>query len=192
MQSVFTQFYCLPIRDILILMAVATWCFLRLRQQFRDRLPWKILHGAAFLAFTAVILYLTVTTRESASGSGLFLVPFHSYREVMAGGNPEILRSNFMNAVLFYPSGLLMAALLPQRWPRWCRVLPVLLLFAGVSAGVEYIQFTRGMGMAEIDDVLHNSLGALLGSLCSLIPLPEPQPVTLQDTPPYPESGGPR
>lgn len=172
-QSLFHQFYCLPIRDILVLMAVATWCFLRLRLQFRNHMLWKFFHGAAFLGFTAVILYLTVTTRENASSSVLSLVPFHSYREVLDGGNPEILRSNFMNAVLFYPSGLLMASLLPERWPRWCRVLLITLLFAGLSAGVEYLQFTRGMGLAEMDDVLHNSLGALLGACGSLIPLPK-------------------
>jgi len=43
------------------------------------------------------------------------------------------------------------------------------------GAGVEYIQFAHGMGRAEMDDVPHNSFGALLGGLCSLIPLPQKQ-----------------
>ena len=172
LKTFFRDFYCLPIRDIMVLMAVATWGFLRLKEHFESKCWWKAVLLPVFLGCTAVILYLTVSTRDGSSNSGVYLIPFHSYREVFNGGNPEIYRSNFMNVVLFYPSGLLAAALLPKKWPGWIRVLLPFLLLAGLSVGVEYLQYINKMGMAEIDDVIHNSLGALLGSLCSLIPLP--------------------
>ena len=120
----------------------------------------------------AVILHQTVWNRGSASENAIYLIPFHSYREVLNGGNPEILRSNFMNGILFYPAGLLMASLLPRKWPGWIRVMLPCILLIGFSAGIEYFQYSNQMGQTEIDDVIHNSLGALTGSLCSLMPLP--------------------
>lgn len=171
-ESLFTQFYCLPMWFILELFMVATGMFLWLKNAFQSHWLWKVLLFIVFIGFSSVILYLTVSTRESASSSEVYILPFHSYREVLNGGNPEILRSNFMNVVLFYPSGLLMASLLPRKWPWWIRILLTFILFTGLSVGVEYVQYSQEMGRAEIDDVIHNSLGALLGSICSLIPLP--------------------
>ena len=167
------DFYCLPIRDILVLMTVATWMFLRLQERLCDSIWWKIFLLICLAGSVAVILYLTVSERESAAVNGIYLIPFHSYREVLNGGNPEILRSNFMNVVLFYPAGLLAASLLSRKWPRWIRVALPFLLLAGLSVGVEYFQYANQTGLTEIDDVIHNGLGALIGGLCSLITLPQ-------------------
>ena len=173
--TLFRDFYCLPIRDILVLMVVATWVFLRLKDRLRDRMLWKLFLCICLAGSIAVILHQTAGNRTGASDTALYLIPFHSYREVLNGGNPEILRSNFMNVILFYPAGLLAASLLPRKWPRWIRAVLPFLLLTGLSVAVEYFQYTNRMGQAEIDDVLHNSLGALTGSICSLIRLPQKQ-----------------
>lgn len=165
----FQDFYCLPIRDILILAAVATWFFLELRERFQCRLWWKLFLFVCLSGCVAVILYQTVWNRNDTVRDAAFLLPFHSYREVLQGGNPEILRSSFMNVVFFYPAGLLAVSLMPEKWPRWLRAaLPVLLLTL-FSVGVEYWQYTLGLGLAEADDVIHNGLGALLGCRCGLL-----------------------
>lgn len=171
-KTLFRDFYCLPIRDVVILMVMATWAFLRLRENFEPRRWWKAVLLPLFLGCTAVILYLTVSTRDGSFVSTVCLRPFHSYREVLNGGNPEIYRSNFMNVVLFYPAGLLAASLLPGRWPGWVRVLVPFVLLTLLSVGVEYLQYINEMGRAEIDDVIHNGLGGLLGAVCALVPWP--------------------
>lgn len=170
--SFFTQLYALPIRDILAFFLAGTWLFLKLDSRFRKKILWKVLVFLVFAVFTGAILYLTISQREGGTSFGPALVPFHSYREVLAGGNREIYRSNFMNVILFFPSGLLLASLLPRKWPGWVRAVSVTLLFALVSARVEYLQYIGGLGRAEIDDVIHNTLGALIGSLSGLINLP--------------------
>lgn len=93
------------------------------------------------------------------------LCPFHSYAAVWNGETTEILRSNFMNVVLFYPLGLLLYAGLPERWAFGLRLLLIGLLGMAVSAGIECCQYFFCLGAAEIDDVIHNSLGAVLGAL---------------------------
>lgn len=125
---------------------------------------------AVFLmALLAVILYTTVGSRSENLTEAPQLVPFHSYRAVRDGANPELYRSNFMNAALFFPAGLLGTALLPRKWYGWCRCLTVTLLFCAVSAGIEYLQYRYALGLCEIDDVIHNTAGALAGGLAAVL-----------------------
>lgn len=76
-----------------------------------------------------------------------------------------------MNVVLFYPAGLLLCSLLPEGWKKWCRVLLTFVVLCALSCGIEYAQFIYALGQAEIDDVIHNSLGALLGGVFCFVPL---------------------
>lgn len=172
MGTLIIEFYCLPYRDLLLIFAAATLLFLWLRMRFDRRPWWKIAVAASAALFICLIVIFTLANREPGSQSVLLLTPFHSYREMEATGNIEILRSNFMNGILFYPSGLLAVSLLPGKWPRWVRILVVFLLFAGLSIGIEYYQYVSGIGRAEIDDVIHNVLGAFLGAVAGALPFP--------------------
>ena len=115
------------------------------------------------------MLYSTVLSRSAGEGGQVLLQPLHSYREILRGGSRELLRSNFMNALLFFPAGLLGVSALPAKWPGWCRVLAVFALLMGLSVGVEAIQYACRLGNVEADDVLHNALGAALGCLAGMI-----------------------
>jgi glycopeptide antibiotics resistance protein len=165
----FTDFYCLPIVDILIFLSVPTWFFLRLRCHFGHQLLWKVAVFVVTIAWISVITYSTVTGRNNNLGPILKLAPLHSYREVLNGGNREILRSNFMNAVLFYPAGLLLASLLPEKWHAGRRLLIVLLLCTHLSLAVELTQYRYCLGLAQTDDVIHNAMGACLGAVVFLV-----------------------
>lgn len=172
LQSFFHWFYCLPITDAVLLVIVVSAGYLILRQWLGDKRLWRPVIALLFLAWLAVIAVATLTDRTP----GLIpmepeLIPFHSYRAVMAGGNKEIIRSNFMNVVLFYPAGLFACELLPKSWSRAKRVILVAMLFALISAGIEFCQYHFALGQAEVDDVIHNALGALIGALISTIPV---------------------
>ena len=123
---------------------------------------------AMLTAVLAAVVYITVGQRSGSGGYGVYLVPFHSFREVAAGGSRELYRSNFMNVLLFYPAGLLAVALLPERWPGWLRLAVTVLCLTLLSGGIEYVQYRFAMGRCEIDDVIHNGLGALLGGAAGL------------------------
>ena len=172
LQSFFLWFYCLSITDAVLLVIVVSVGYLILRQWLGNKRFWMPVIALLFLAWLAVIAVATLTARTP----GLIptapeLIPFHSYRAVMAGENKEILRSNFMNVVLFYPAGLFACELLPKSWSRAKRVILVAVLFALVSAGIEFCQYHFALGQAEVDDVIHNALGALIGALISTIPV---------------------
>ena len=172
LQAFFLWFYCLSITDAVLLVIIVSAVYLILRQWLENKRFWRPLIALLFMAWLAVIAVATLTDRTP----GLIpmepeLIPFHSYRAVMAGENKEILRSNFMNVILFYPAGLLACELLPKSWSRAKRVILVAVLFALVSAGIEFCQYHFALGQAEVDDVIHNALGALIGALISTIPV---------------------
>ena len=172
LQAFFLWFYCLSITDAVLLVIVVSAGYLNLRQWLENKRFWRSVIALLFLAWLAIIAVATLTDLTP----GLIptkpeLIPFHSYHSVMAGENKEILRSNFMNVILFYPAGLFACELLPKSWSRAKRVILIAVLFALVSAGIEFCQYHFALGQAEVDDVIHNALGALIGALISTIPV---------------------
>lgn len=170
--SLFLWFYRLDIYNALIIVAIGTVLFAAVRALLGKKHLWKPILALLLLAYLAVILFSTLAGRSSSLLCQQKLsLPFYSYYSVLHGGNSEILRSNFMNVVLFYPAGLFACELLPKSWNLAKRVILVAVLFALVSAGIEFCQYHFALGQAEADDVIHNVLGALIGALISAIPV---------------------
>lgn len=165
MHRLFLWFYCLPIGEAVILVLFATIGFLLLRERFGNSPYWKMGISVLFLAWIAVILFGTLGQRtEGDSLSEPVLMPFASYFAALNGGSRELYRTNFMNVVLFYPAGLLGCEGLPTRWKAGWKTVLITVLFALISFGIEYTQYRFGLGLAEADDVIHNTLGTLLGA----------------------------
>ena len=169
-RKLFQLIYCMNIWQIVLLMILITYSFLALEKRFCQRNTWKWFKLGATLTIVAAIIYTTLGNRDYSDEIVHALVLFHSYWEVWRGGSIEIYRSNFMNVVLFYPAGLLAMALLPGRWAWGRRCLLVVLPLAAMSVGIEFLQYRFALGQCEIDDVIHNTLGALLGSLAAMLP----------------------
>jgi glycopeptide antibiotics resistance protein len=89
------------------------------------------------------------------------LVPFRSMvHDVRVGGREFVV--NFVgNLVAFMPLGVL----LPSLSVRWGSARRVALAGAIFSAAIESTQYLSGRRVADVDDVLLNTTGALLGYL---------------------------
>lgn len=162
-------FYCLDLWKAALVVAAWTVAFCLLDDKLKHLRWWHWHIAGVLLALLTVMVYTTLGNRSGDGDVVHVFTPLHSYREVWNGGNPEIYRSNFMNVVLFYPAGLLATSLLPRRWPGWRRCLLVVLVLAAMSAGIEFLQYRFCLGRCEIDDVIHNTVGALLGSLVAVL-----------------------
>lgn len=112
------------------------------------------------------ILYATILTRSEGS-TGLILIPFASL--TAARVQPEFYREMLMNVFLFFPLGLTLSNALPRKWHRWGRIILTTLIGCALSAGIECAQYRYALGMAEVDDVICNTLGAFIGSTSLLI-----------------------
>lgn len=119
-----------------------------------------------FCAAVIAILYATILNRTPGNYE-LILTPFAALSA--ARQQPELYRAMLMNVFLFFPLGLTLSNSLPRKWHRWGRI--ILTTFVGciLSAGIEYTQYRYALGMAEVDDVICNTLGAFIGSTSLLI-----------------------
>lgn len=119
-----------------------------------------------FLVWIIVIVVATLTDRTPGTTPvELHLIPFHSYRAVLEGENKENLRSNFMNILLFYPAGLLLFEFLPKSWNRLKCLFFAVGMLAAMSVVIEFCQYRFALGIAETDDIIHNTAGALIGAI---------------------------
>ncbi len=144
-------------------LALATWGALPARVGARR---WRCGNLVLVLLITAAILYATLFSRAEG-GTGLILTPFASL--TAARIQPEIYREMLMNVFLFFPLGLTLSNALPRKWHRWLRIILTTLVGCALSAGIECAQYRYALGMAEMDDVICNTLGAFIGSTSLLI-----------------------
>ena len=127
---------------------------------------WKLANLALLAASILFIAWATLLRREPMAELVVILRPFATFDRIAE--QPEYIRTMVMNAALFLPMGLSAAALLPRRWP-WLRMAAAVLLGLAVSCGVEQLQYLHLLGTVEVDDVLCNAFGALLGGQFVLI-----------------------
>ena len=87
---------------------------------------------------------------------------FHS---VAQGGsmlrNP-LFQENILNMFMLFPAGFL----LPLVFARKMKWYQGLLFGMVVSSGIELLQLFLCRGLFEFDDIIHNSFGCMIGTLC--------------------------
>lgn len=157
--------YALPLHMVIILMLalLIVWAMLSLHKNQKKR----TIINLVLCSITALtILYATILTRTPGSYE-LILTPFATFTAALQ--QPELYREMLMNIFLFFPLGLTLSNALPRKWHRWGRI--ALTTFVGciLSVGIEYTQYRYALGMAEVDDVICNTLGAFIGSTSLLI-----------------------
>ena len=150
-------------RELVLLAVLAAWGYCAGYRKLEGRRWLRPVIGLVLAAWFGAVLCMTVLSRTPGGTYEAHWVPFHTYRAYFSDPHSEILRSCFMNVALFYPAGLLFGSLLPRKW-SFCRgMLWSVLVFGLFSLTVELSQYRFGLGISEIDDVLHNTLGAALG-----------------------------
>ena len=157
--------YALPLWTVTFLMLalLIVWAMLSLHKNQRKR---SIINAVLCPITVLIILYATVLTRTPGSYE-LILTPFATFTAALQ--QPELYREMLMNIFLFFPLGLTLSNALPQKWHRWLRIALTTLIGCILSAGIEYAQYRYALGMAEVDDVICNTMGAFIGSTSLLI-----------------------
>ena len=125
-----------------------------------------LLNTALACAAAFIILYATILTR-SAGVPEVILTPYATFTAALQ--QPELYREMLMNVFFFFPLGLTLSNALPLKWHRWPRIILTTLVGCALSTGIEYAQYRYALGMAEVDDVICNTLGAFIGSTSLLI-----------------------
>ena len=131
----------------------------------RKRIPWAAVAYSVFL-----ILYITLIRRTSGT-TGILLMQPRSWV------NPAELAAAMLNALLYLPLGMTGARFWREvvltwrnKYGKW--LIWGLLVIGSLTISVvcEVIQYCTGRGWADINDVMANVfgmvLGMILGSVC--------------------------
>ena len=120
-------------------------------------------HIAWLLFFECVFLVLGMTVFYRHTGTkAVVYSPFSSYVSVWRDGDMTMLHEIILNIVLFVPLGFLWG--IPSlKWSRKWQWLGAIILGVSLSAVIELLQYSFKKGCVELDDVIHNTLGCLIG-----------------------------
>lgn len=165
-KRIFLWIYCMDFYEAVLLLVVTAGAYRYLKIRYSGRPWWKGALAFVLVLWFAALIAQTLLQRTPGPAQEPQWRLFQSYLDAFAG-EKELLRSNFMNAVLFCPAGFLTAELLPERWKNGTKLVLILLVFTLVSGAIEWAQLRYGLGLSQTDDVIHNSLGALLGAWAS-------------------------
>ena len=115
------------------------------------------------LEYIFVLFCSTVIFRVSGETRHYNFHPFWSY------DRPDLLVENIMNVVVFVPVGLMLGSFLRVKGSLTSEAtksmtwLMVAIIGCGISVTIEALQFLFMRGFSEVDDVMHNTVGCILG-----------------------------
>lgn len=109
------------------------------------------------IEYFLILLSSTVVFRPYSLLLEHYFVPFWSYKAIL-NGEKELIIDNLLNVLVFLPIGFLLGIVLKTK--QFWRVL---IVGIGVSVMIETLQYTLNRGVAEFDDMMHNTLGCMMG-----------------------------
>ena len=127
---------------------------------------FRVTFIAALLEYILLLYSSTIFSRAVQIERKFNFRPLWTYEAILEGEKIYVAEV-IMNVVAFIPIGLLLGCSFPST--NWKKVLITACL---LSVSVEVLQFCMMRGFSELDDVIHNTLGCIIGyGLYSLIRL---------------------
>ena len=137
----------------------------------------KAVLAVLFVLYFAVYSYIVFFYRTPASRYRLITSLFHTYQGGFDGlqiKNIPAVKQIALNILLYLPLGMILASAMQGR-----RLMPILICFF-VSFATEIIQYYSRRGYADIDDVLNNTIGCIMG--VHILTITMRRKIRLQDT----------
>ena len=108
-----------------------------------------------FGGYIAAVLWITLFSRIGQQIRE-FLWPFYSYGEII-NGNLQFLYENIANVILFVPLGIMLECVGIKKFKK------AMMIAVVASLLIETSQAVFSLGTFECDDLLHNTIGVLVG-----------------------------
>ena len=120
----------------------------------------------SFLMYTCLFVSITLLNRIGTDIIETSLVPFYPYYGILTkdwnGEGFYIAQTLIGNIILFMPLGIVFSLLFKGKKKI---ILMVVFCAFVISLSIEVMQYSFRLGTFEVDDLIHNTLGAVFGSL---------------------------
>lgn len=118
---------------------------------------YQLLLWLCMVGYIIFILYVTLFSRACKETFQYNFLPFWSYSAILDGSD-VLISEIFLNVLLFMPLGALLWC--EKKLKKWWKSLTIGCL---LSLCIEVAQLILKRGFCELDDVIHNSLGTIIG-----------------------------
>lgn len=153
----------IPVVSVIVFLVMVGWSVYSAYAYDRmRRIGWKL---AAIT--TAAILFVTLLSRTKIPSPSVHLIPFSTFQRGQENG--DVYCFMVMNVFIFIPLGLSLPYVF--RGAARKRVLYTILVGFLLSFFIESMQNVLSIGYADVDDLISNTLGTILGSLAYPISL---------------------
>lgn len=113
-----------------------------------------------FLLYLAALLAVTLLVRVGTVRNDIQMEPLHQIKQAISTQNWGIVEHNYQNVILFIPLGILIPFINPHYFRKFSySVLAAVIL----STTIEATQYLFQLGTCDIDDIIANTLGAVIG-----------------------------
>ena len=120
------------------------------------QLKHKWISNVLFGAYCVFIVWYTLFTRKASLTHSIDMRFMWSYREMLAGDinwKKDVIQ-NLLNIAFFVPFGILFPL---KKW------IVIIISSCAFSVLIEAAQYYFRLGLCELDDVICNTLGAMIG-----------------------------
>lgn len=119
----------------------------------------KLILGTVFIGYIVFVLELTILGRGTSHYLQMNLQPFSGYMDAWKKYSLRDLQNCLFNIVMFVPLGVLLPLLIVKfKEFKW-----LLFVVVGATASIETYQTLSGAGIFELDDLINNTLGGIIG-----------------------------
>ena len=122
-----------------------------------EKYHFQLVSKLLLVEYLSLLFCSTVLFRAGNENVKYSVEPLWSYESIQ-DGNSVLMAENFMNVVAFIPIGFLLGCSF-----RKMRLWKVFVIGICMSTTIEALQFYFKRGFSEVDDVIHNTIGCLLG-----------------------------
>lgn len=144
----------LPYGLIVGILAVIILCIVNDRRVKKGKKPVPIVASVSYFTYLAILIIITFLSRESGSTNGVDLELFATWG-INTRNNAYVIE----NILLFVPYGVFSCwVFVSVRNIFTCTLLGLV-----SSMAIEYLQMITGRGFFQIDDILTNTIGMVIG-----------------------------
>lgn len=142
---------------------VRTYCYGKKGMWMRINL--KNITRVVFILYLIAVLFFTFIVRETmilrtTDNRGVILEPFREIDSMLHHPNHFFwFMQIFLNILLFIPLGFLLPIISKRFRNLWHTTVTGFVF----SVGIETMQYITGRGLTEVDDIINNTAGALVG-----------------------------
>lgn len=133
---------------------------------------WKKISASLLVTYCFLVFATTVLARTNQDKSSYDLTPFRLLRIDKWWTQRDFMLQIMANVLMFVPIGYLTMLAGNGIEKKYVKVFySIGTIVAGFlfSVFIEYMQYSLHRGLCEVDDVIHNTVGAVIGSVLCLV-----------------------